>query len=167
MVQRKDSFRFLKAQKERTKATRIGLDETGGAAFLGVLVQKKKYHIPLGQIREIIPAPKITAIGHTKPWLSGLLKVQGEIYSVIDVAPFVNLPIVEQKKPVVIALTIQEGNYAILVSSVLGITKINQLNQVNTDEFIVTYQSPDKGEIPALSVQSIIKSTELTNMSIF
>lgn len=167
MVQQKDSFRFLKAQTKRTKAVRLGLDEAGGAVFLGVVVQTKKYHLPLGQIREIIPAPKITPIGHTKPWLTGLVKVQGEIYSVIDVAPFIKLPIVEQKNPVVIALTAQEGNYAILVSSVLGITKMNHLNQVSTDEYTVTYQSPEKEEIPALSVLSIVKSSELANMSIF
>lgn len=168
MSQEKQSFQLLQNLAKRDKVKRISTDKSKGAAFLGVLVKDKKYHIPIAQVREIIPKPQIVAIGHAKPWLDGLLKVQGEIYSVIDVAAFLGKGHVKaDKNRVVVALSMIEGNYALVVSSVLGITKLGDLQLVDNDEYTVTYQTPEKNAVPALSIPSIIESSELANMSVF
>ncbi len=161
------SFKFLQAQTSKHKVERQVVESSGDTAFLGVGLQGEKYHIPVGHIREIVPNPKITAIGHAKSWLTGLLKVQGEIYSVIDVAQLLGLPEKESKFKLAIALSTSEGNYAILVSSILGIMKENHLHEVGSDAYTVSYQVADDSVMMVLSVPSIVKSPELANMSIF
>ncbi|PID58756.1 MAG: hypothetical protein CR957_00105 [Gammaproteobacteria bacterium] len=164
-----NSFQFLQSQAAKEKAGRVteGMDE--GAAFLAVSVHNNAYHIPVSQIREIIPSPKVTAIGHTKPWLSGLLKVQGEIYSVIDTAVLLGLSDSNSphKQPLAIAVSMPDGNYALTVSAVKGIIKVTQLQQLENDNYTITYQTADDDVITALSVPSIVESPEFANMSIF
>ncbi len=166
-MEKKDSFQFLKAlaNKHRVGQSKERADE--GVAFLGVVLDQRDYYIPVAQIRELIPDPNITPVGHTKPWLKGLLKVQGEIYSVIDMALLLGLSETQNKHALAIALSAPEGNYAILVSSVLGLRKALNLQPMNADDYTVTFQTADKEEILALSVPSIIESKELVNMSIF
>ncbi len=163
------SFQFLLAQTDKHKADRLAVGGGDDTAFLGVGLRGKTYHIPVGQIREIVPNPKITAIGHAKSWLTGLLKVQGEIYSVIDVAQLLGLPEEESKLKLAIALSVSGGNYAIVISSVLGIVRVNHLHEVDSDEYTVSYQVADDTDnvMITLCVPSIIRSSELTNMSIF
>lgn len=168
MVQKAHSFQFLSDLSQKSKATKTDAGKAHVVSFLGVMIQQKTYYIPVEEVREIIPAPQIVAVGHAKPWVSGLLKVQGEIYSVIDAAPFVGLTLVSEKKPVAIALSVSEGNYSLMVSSVLGITRIANLQQVsNNDEFTITYQDEESTIISVLSVPSIISSSQFANISIF
>ncbi len=166
-MEKKDSFQFLKAlaSKHRAGQTKEQVEE--GVAFLGVVLDQQDYYIPVGQIKELVPDPKIIPVGHTKSWVKGLLKVQGEIYSVIDVALLLGLSETQNKNALAIALSAPEGNYAILVSSVLGLRKTLNLQPMNAGDYTVTFQTPDKEEISALSIPSIIESKELVNMSVF
>lgn len=167
MMQQKDSFQFLKMLAQQPKAQEESTEKVSQAGFLGVKVHQETYHIPVSRIREIIPNPSITPIGHTQDWLLGLVKVQGEIYSVVDISPLLEMPVLTGRDKFVVALSMPEGNYALLVSSVLGITKLSDLKQVATDDYTITYQLSNKEKMSALSVQSIVESPALANMSIF
>lgn len=168
MTQQKDSFKFLKAlAKQQSKAEKKVGEKVAEAAFLGVKVQNGVYHIPVSRIREIMPNPQITPIGHTQDWLLGLVKVHGEIYSVVDISPLLGMSVAAKRDRLVVALSMPEGNYAIVVSSVLGITKMSDLKQVDADDYTITYQTSGKEKMAALSVQSIVASPALASMSIF
>ncbi|PIE46252.1 MAG: hypothetical protein CSA45_00225 [Gammaproteobacteria bacterium] len=168
MAQRKDSFQFLKTLAQQPKAVETKGEKIAEAAFLGVMIQQTKYHIPISRIREILPNPQVTPIGHTQDWLLGLVKVQGEIYTVVDITPLLEMPLLSGRGKFAIALSMPEGNYAILVSAVLGITKLSDLKQTATDDdYTITYQTPSEDKMTALSVQSIVEAPALANMSIF
>lgn len=166
-MQKKGSFEFLQSLAQRPQATLEVAEKASQAAFLGVKIQQNTYHIPVSRIREILPNPQITPIGHTQDWLWGLVKVQGEIYSVVDVASLLGMESLSNRDKFVVALSFPEGNYALLVSNVLGITKLSDLKQIDTDDYTITYQMSNKEKMAALSVQSIVESSALANMSIF
>lgn len=167
MTQKQGGFDFLKALAQQPKATQVVAEKMSQAAFLGVRLQQNTYHIPVSRIREIIPNPSITPVGHTQDWLWGLVKVQGEVYSVVDISPLLDMPALSAREHFVVALSLPEGNYALLVSGVLGITKLSDLKQIDADDYTIVYQMSNKEKLSALSVQSIFESSALANMSIF
>lgn len=167
MSDKTNSFDFLQTQAQQGKAARNVAEFTKGRAFLRALIDQKSFYIPVEQIREIVLQPRITPVGHVKPWLTGIIKIQGDIYSVIDLSYTLSLQPSSTKSGAVVALSIGEGNYALLVSSVLGIVRAYELRQTDENEFSVTYQSDEHDEIVVLSVDKLVNLPDFSNVSIF
>ncbi len=162
-----NSFEFLKNQSQRRKVVKVASDAVNEAAFLGVVVNEETLYIPIEQIHEIVTNPSIVPVGHAKHWMRGLLKSQGDVYSVIDIATFLHADQETDKARILVALSSEQGHYAILVSAILGITKVRQLEKVGSNSYSITYKTADEKTINVFSMQLIEHSAEMRNMSVF
>lgn len=164
-----NTFRYLEKLTDNGKAEKNTQDKTAEQSFLCVLVQKERLYIPLTHVKEIIPSPQITAVGHTKPWLEGILKAHGEIYSVVNLARFLDNQAVAERSMFAIALAQEEseGNYAIIVNNVLGIVKFTAPKQVSSEAYKTIYQGEDEMRFNVLAIPDLIESSEFTNVSVF
>jgi|GEM_PF-3663206 len=162
-----DSFSYLNALSERPKITTQG-DIAQAKSFLCVLIGKQKYYLQLNWIKAVIPNPVVTPVGHTQPWFEGILKAQNEIYSVIHIEQTLDLPLTKAGKNYAITLAKLEGNYAVLVSDVLGISKTQKLKPIESHGFTITYEASDQQQtITELSIDSLIEAPFFSNFSIF
>ncbi len=162
----KEAFQYLQRLSKEKKAERDINAVTDTPAFLGVRLQDETYYLAIDQVKEIIPNPVISAVGHARSWLKGLIKVQGEIYSVIDLAEFLGNPPITDKHRFVIALSREGGNYALQVSQVLGITKLTQPEKTGEDNYLDNYRS-EMRNIKVLSVERVLGSANFANISVF
>lgn len=48
-------------------------------AVLGMVMGKKRYLIPMTEVNEVIPIPKLGHVPLTKPWFLGLINVRGNL----------------------------------------------------------------------------------------
>ena len=48
-------------------------------AVLGMVMGKKRYLIPMTEVNEVIPIPKLGRVPLTKPWFLGLINVRGNL----------------------------------------------------------------------------------------
>ncbi|SFE44999.1 chemotaxis protein CheW [Nitrosomonas sp. Nm166] len=54
------------------------------SAVLGVTMGGKRYLIPMTEVNEVIPIPKLAYVPLTKPWFLGLANVRGNLYGITD-----------------------------------------------------------------------------------
>ncbi|MPV85372.1 chemotaxis protein CheW [Ostreibacterium oceani] len=167
MPKTKQSFQYLARLAAHKKRDERLVDGVGQQTFLCTLVQGKKLHIPIHEVKEIIPKPKPVKIGHTKQWFEGLIKVQGDIYSAVNIGKLIYQSTTTEKNTFAVALSQRDGNYALLVHNVLGIIQTGSLEKISTSEYLDTYQTTDAQEIDILPIQQLIESTEFTHVSVF
>lgn len=162
----KNAFQYLQLLASTQKAEKIRGSNEGESTFLCVNIQNGKYYIDVGRIGEIIPKTNISPVGHTEDWFEGIIKVQGEIYSVIDIAHFLEQPIVTGKGKFAIALAEGNNNYAILVNKVLGIHKVKTTKDHTEQKYIDSYHLSNES-LNVLSIERLLASSEFANVSIF
>lgn len=165
-MENKQAFQYLQHLASEKRDVSQSGDADKEPAFIGIRIQGDTCYLDVDSIREIIPNPTIAPVGHAQSWLQGLIKVQGEIYSVVDLAGFLGKKPVADKNSFVIALAQEGGNYALLVSRVLGMTKLAQAKKTEEETYFDKYQS-DIREISVLSVQRMLESSDFANVSIF
>ncbi|NCN97224.1 MAG: chemotaxis protein CheW [Rhodoferax sp.] len=84
----KEALRDLQSRlAERLHAAR---NEAAAAAWLAVQVGQNGYLLPLGQSGEIFPVAATTAMPYSQPWMLGVVNLRGGLYSVVDLAGFIN-----------------------------------------------------------------------------
>ncbi len=165
-MEHKQAFQYLQHLSKKKKVERDTDSITDNLAFLGIRLQNETYYLVIDQVKEIIPNPVISPVGHSRSWLEGLIKVQGEIYSVVDLAEFLGYPPIVDKHRFVIALSQEVGNYALQVSQVLGITNFMQPEKTGEDDYLDNYRSDTKS-IKVLSVERMLGSADFANISVF
>lgn len=90
---------------------------------LGITINEDRWLIPMGNISEILPVPKITPVFLTHPWFLGIINVHGNIYGVCDLAHYLGEKPTRVNAKTRIFLTASRpgAGYAMLAESVLGI----------------------------------------------
>lgn len=164
-----NTFDYITQLSETQKAQKMVAEEKTELSFLCVEVHQDRLYIPIEQVKEIIPDPQITPIGHTKSWLEGILKAHGEIYSVVDIARFLESGTVNERSMHAIALsqTHVEGNYAVVVNNVLGIVKANSPKKLSSDTYKDVYEVAGEEKIDVLSIHNLVESPAFINVSVF
>lgn len=160
------AFDYMQKLASTQKITKGSGDDEGISTFLCVSIQREKYYIGIEQVSEIISKTSISPVGHTASWFEGITKVQGEVYSVVDITYFLKKPMVTDKGRFAIALVQGNSNYALLANAVIGITKIKVPQVITEDNYIDLYKLPEE-TIKVIALDRLLSSSEFANVSIF
>jgi chemotaxis signal transduction protein len=97
---------------------------------------------PQEDVREVLPVPTVTRIPGAKPWVMGVANVRGSIYTIVDLAAFLELPpSPESRSRRVMLFADEKQAVGFLVDDVMGYRSFGS-----------TDQSPkNKSDLPALA----------------
>jgi twitching motility protein PilI len=98
---------------------------------LGVTLGEERWLIPMNDVGEVLPVPKITAVFLTQPWFLGAINVRGKLYGLCDLAQYcggVSTRIGVKTRVLLIASRLGP-NCAILAGCMLGIRSLSEFTQ--------------------------------------
>ncbi len=161
------AFQQLQELSKKTKVNKkVTTINDGSKTFLLVSINKTKIYIDSCAIGEVIDKIKISSVGHTVPWFKGLVKVKGDVYSLIDAAPFLEIPLSDNKRGYVIALSSDYDNVAIFVDNLFGLYSVEEIKGKKEEGYLDIYQT-EKGEIRVLALERLVSSDEFFAVSVF
>lgn len=87
-----DPLQILREYDHRARSNAPGLPrlEKVREIWLGIgfRVAGEYLALPIDEVRELLPYPRLTRIPGTKPWIKGLANVRGRLVTVVDLAGF-------------------------------------------------------------------------------
>ena len=120
-------------------------------AVLGVAAGEDRYLIPMTEVSEIIPIPKLARVPLTQPWFLGLINMRGNLYGITDLGVYLGgnpMPF-NLKSRILLTSLGNKINGGFIVNSMLGIR--------NLSEFISA--KPAKNKLPK-GITAQYKDTE-------
>ncbi len=161
------AFKQLKELNKKTKVKKeLAVVSGTRKTFLSVSINQRKVYIDTTDVSEVMHQVKISLVGHTASWFKGLVKVQGDIYSLIDVASFLGTSPVSDKSDYVVALSKYYENVAIIVDNLLGLFSVEEIKDKKEEGYLDIYQT-EKGEIHVLSLKRLVLSDKFSDVSVF
>ncbi|MBS9781069.1 MAG: chemotaxis protein CheW [Gammaproteobacteria bacterium] len=161
------AFQHLQNLSKKTKIKKkIATISDTRKTFLSVGIHKKQVYIDTCDISEVMNYCKVSLVGHTASWFKGLVKVQGEVYSLVDIAPFLKQPPVSDKSGYVVALSHSYNNIAIVADNLFGLQSVDEMRDKKEDEYLDIYQT-EKGEICVLALKRLVLSDKFFDVSVF
>lgn len=160
------SFDYLKKVAQQKAGRKKNQQISEEFTFLSVRIAGEAMCLSAEAVREIIPKPLVMPMGHAKPWYKGLMKVQGEVFSVIDIGLFLSGKSRGSKISYAIALQSESGQHAFAVEEVNGLIKEKVIKKQG-ERFTGKLQTESGGELTFILVEDIISSPEYNNVSIF
>ncbi|WP_240141381.1 chemotaxis protein CheW [Nitrosomonas sp. HPC101] len=114
-------------EQSNTKVQKISL----AIPVLGITINEDRWLIPMNDISEILPVPKITPVFLTHPWFLGVINVHDNIYGVCDLAHYLDeKPTrVNVKTRIFLTASRSRTGYAMLAESVLGIRDLMEFTR--------------------------------------
>lgn len=104
------------------------------SAVLGVAAGEDRYLIPMTEVSEVIPIPKLAHVPLTKSWFLGLANVRGNLYGITDLGAYLGgKPIPYNLKSRI--LLVSSGNKicgGFIVNSMLGIRNLTEFTPVKS-----------------------------------
>ncbi len=134
-------------------------------SVIGIIIAGKKMYINSADVKEIIQDFEVSNVGNTKNWFEGILNIQGEIYSAINMAKLFEIDNVSARPKYAIALTGHDYSYALLVDDILGITKESFLQKVSEGKYTDVYVV-EEGEKVLISPQKLVSSPNFMQASL-
>ena len=110
-------------------------DKSGSAAaVLGVAVGEDRYLIPMIEVSEVIPIPKLARVPLTQPWFLGLANVRGNLYGITDLGVYLGgNPMPFNLKSRILLASLSNKIYgAFVVNSMLGIRNLSEFTSVKS-----------------------------------
>ncbi len=160
------AFQQLQDLSQKKKKQRKGNAVEDNVDFLSICIGGKYIGIRTSDIAEVAPLMRVSLVGHTVSWFKGLIKVQGDIYGLVDIANFLGVSPVAKKDGYIIALSRRYDNVAIVVDSLAGLHSITTEDAPLIKDCLDVYQMDGK-EVKILSIERLISSDEFLDISIF
>ena len=103
-------------------------DDTASSAVLGVAVGEDRYLIPMAEVSEVIPIPKLAHVPLTQPWFLGLANVRGNLYGITDLGVYLGgEPVPFNLKSRILLVMAENKLYSgFIVNSMLGIRDLSE-----------------------------------------
>ncbi|WP_292915409.1 chemotaxis protein CheW [Nitrosomonas sp.] len=102
------------------------------SAVLGVAVGGDRYLIPMAEVSEVIPIPKLAHVPLTQPWFLGLANVRGNLYGITDLGVYLGgNPVSFNQKSRILMVIMENKLYGgFIVNSMLGIRDLSEFAPV-------------------------------------
>ncbi len=114
-------------QSQDTKKIDIVEDGRTTSAVLGVSIGDDRYLIPMAEVSEVIPIPKLARVPLTQPWFLGLANVRGNLYGITDLRVYLgedSMPFNLKSRILLVSLSSKIfGGF--IVNSMLGIRNLS------------------------------------------
>lgn len=104
-------------------------EQTNSASRLGVVIGGQKVLLQLTDISEVLPVPSLQTVPLTKAWYLGVANVRGNLYSVTDLAQFLNWPALQKNisNRIVLLNSVKTTQAAIVIDAVIGLRNIDTM----------------------------------------
>lgn len=133
------------AHKSRSNANELPQKSEAVTYWRGVgfMLAGQKFVAPMGEIGEILQAPKVTKVPGVKNWMLGVSNIRGRLVPILDLAGLLGVPSKANWKTRRV-LVIGEGDQqnGLLVDAVLGMQQFPSHllnNQINVEENYAPY----------------------------
>jgi twitching motility protein PilI len=163
LERRRTQLREFQAQLvERMHAARSGTDQHVNQ--LGVQLGSLRALINLSQAGEIVPLSSITPVPLTQDWFLGVANIRGNLVAVADLARFNGAsPTAIDKDTRILAFgPALNFNAGILVSRVLGLRSMSQLQPLQSDQAcaawcVATWIDSEGGQWQQLDLEQAVR----------
>ncbi|HEV2617727.1 MAG TPA: chemotaxis protein CheW [Candidatus Acidoferrales bacterium] len=93
--------------------------------IVGLRIGRETYGIPIGQVREIVRVPEITAVPNAQEYVEGVINLRGRIVSVVDLRKrFGESNLENNKKSRVVVVEIADRTVGLIVNSASEVLKL-------------------------------------------
>ncbi|MGH9727069.1 MAG: chemotaxis protein CheW [Candidatus Acidiferrales bacterium] len=93
--------------------------------IVGLRIGRETYGIPIGQVREIVRVPEITAVPNAQEYVEGVINLRGRIVSVVDLRKrFGENNLENNKKSRVVVVEIGDRTVGLIVNSASEVLKL-------------------------------------------
>ncbi len=162
------NFQWLEqlSRKKKIKKEHNSIIDGDRIAFLCVVIGGKQICIDASDIAEVVAREQISLVGHTVSWFKGLIKAQGDIYSLVDISPFLDASPVSVKKGYIVTLSRRYDNIAIVVDMLGGLRSVQKMEKIEETEYTDIYRVGDE-RITMLSCQRLLSSEKFFDISLY
>ncbi|QOJ22093.1 MAG: chemotaxis protein CheW [Gammaproteobacteria bacterium] len=103
-------------------------NDGASSAVLGVAAGEERYLIPMAEVNEVIPIPKLAHVPLTQPWFLGLANVRGNLYGITDLGVYLggNPVAFNQKSRILLVITGNKLYGGFIVNNMLGIRGLSE-----------------------------------------
>ena len=103
-------------------------NDGASSAVLGVAAGEERYLIPMAEVNEVIPIPKLAHVPLTQPWFLGLANVRGNLHGITDLGVYLggNPVAFNQKSRILLVITGNKLYGGFIVNSMLGIRDLSE-----------------------------------------
>lgn len=130
------------------------------------------FGLPLTDVKEIVPLPKITRIPNVHPSILGVFNLRGQIISILDLRRLLNLEYNSlSTKSFILIIALTNMVFGIYVDKVLDVLSVDELKiQIPTRDLALPFLSYIKGiyddkrlgNIYMMDIETIINSKEVS-----
>lgn len=157
------SKRFSLREFQQNVLNRLQLQAASGDRIttLGVQIGSDHWLVDMTEISEVLEMPNLTSVPLTKSWYRGVANVRGNIYSITDLAAFMNLGETVQDAQSRVLLVGQKFafNAGLLVTRVLGLRNAKEWQR--SDENGAERYQDDSGQMwTKLNIKQLLKQPE-------
>lgn len=142
-------------------ASQVGVESS---SRLGVTVGSKKFLINLSEVKEVLPVPPFQAVPLTKPWFLGVANVRGNLYSITDLAQFMEMPPTPKSinNRILLLSTESTAQVALLIDNLVGLRSVQGMhakpaNDISDTLFSKRVYSDDENEWLELNVEALVQ----------
>ncbi|WP_297324697.1 chemotaxis protein CheW [Nitrosomonas sp.] len=104
------------------------------SAVLGVAAGEDRYLIPMAEVNEVIPIPKLAHVPLTQSWFLGLANVRGNLYGITDLGVYLGgypMPF-NLKSRILLASSGNKVCGGFIVNSMLGIRNLAEFTPIKS-----------------------------------
>lgn len=163
------SKRFNLREFQQGLLDRMQEKAAGGSqiATLGIMIGQEHWLVEMSDISEVLALPSLTTVPMTKRWYCGVANVRGNIYSITDLAAFMDYGLTVHDSQSRVLLIGQKFNFntGLLVSKVMGLR--NSVDwQHNEQDGVVTYQDGNGQQWQKLDIRQLIQRPEFIQIGV-
>lgn len=136
-------------------------------ATLGIIIGQDSWLVDMADISEVMSLPALTIVPLTKHWYCGVANVRGNIYSVADLAAYMDYGLTAYDAQTRVLLIGQKYNFntGLLVSKVLGLRNSNDWQRSEQDG-IVSFSDSSGQQWRKLDIRQLIQQPEFIQIGV-
>ena len=157
------SKRFSLREFQQNVLNRLQVQATAGDRIttLGVQIGKGNWLVDMTEISEVLEMPNLTPVPLTRPWYRGVANVRGNIYSITDLAAFMQQGETAPDAQSRVLLVGQKFSFnaGLLVTRVLGLRNAKDW-QRSEEDGVERYQDESGQVWTRLNIKQLLQQPE-------
>lgn len=114
---------------ESTIAPELTAQKSQDASRLGIVIGGQNVLLSMTDVSEVLPVPPVQAVPLTKHWYLGVTNVRGSLYSVTDIAQFLQWQSAPRTPAsrIVLINSVKTTQAAMLIDAVVGLRHVSSM----------------------------------------
>ena len=160
-------FNLREFQQGLLERMQVQANSGSQAATLGIIIGQDNWLVDMSDISEVLAMPNLTAVPLTKSWYAGVANVRGNIYSIADLAAYLEYGPTVQDAQSRVLLIGQKYNFntGLLVAKVLGLRNTTDWTLSEQDGEI-NYHDDDGHHWRKLDIKQLLQQPEFIHIGV-